>query len=58
MLLLGMNQTEILPLLDYIEDVAKAYTGPMNVDPTGTSKETLYNWETPGGGGGSGSPPC
>ena len=38
---------EGLNLLDYVEDVAKANTGPMNADQQKTDKATQYHQETP-----------
>ena len=42
---LGMTKIEGLNLLDYVEDVAKADIGPMNVDQQKIDKATRYHWE-------------
>ena len=41
-----MEKIEGLRLLVYVEDVAKADLGPMNIDQQ-TDKATRYSWETP-----------
>ncbi|EGV93613.1 hypothetical protein I79_015594 [Cricetulus griseus] len=41
-----MTHTEGYRLLDCVEDVVRAGTGPMNVDRPETCKETCYNQET------------
>ena len=40
MFLLGMSKIEGLNLLNYVEDVTKVNTGPMNVDQQKTDKAT------------------
>ena len=47
MSLLGMAKIEYFNLLNYVENVANAYFGPMNVDQQNTDKATQYYWETP-----------
>ena len=42
-----MIKIEVLNLLDYVEDVAKASIGPMNVDQQKTDKATQHHQETP-----------
>ena len=44
---LGMIKVDSLNLLEYVEDVAKADIGPMNVDQQETNKATFYHQEVP-----------